>query len=79
MPAPPRRRFRRPWQIEEHPESFVIQSADGFPIVYIYFEDEPVRQNTLKRMSKDEARRVAANVVRLPELIEIEKQFRSQT
>lgn len=75
---PPRRRFTRPWKVEENRESFVVQDATGFPLVYVYFEDEAVRANTLKRMSKDEARRIATRVAQLPELIEIEKQFRSQ-
>jgi hypothetical protein len=77
MPTPPRR-FPKPWKIEENRESFVVQDSTGFPIAYIYFEDEPVRANTLKRMSKDEARRIANRVAQLPELIEIEKQFRNQ-
>ena len=65
-----RRPFAKPWKIEEQGE---ISDAAGRILANVYFEDEPTRRNFSKRLSKDDARRVAQQILRLPELVRIAK------
>ncbi len=60
------RRFPPPWSIEEGAESFTVRDAAGQALAYLYFEDEPQRQMSMKRLSRDEAFLLAVNIAKLP-------------
>jgi hypothetical protein len=62
----PNRRFPPPWSIEEGTESFTVKDAAGQALAYLYFEDEPQRQMSMKRLSRDEAFLIAVNIAKLP-------------
>ena len=64
MPSP--RRFPPPWSIEERQKSFIVKDASGQQLAYLYFEDEPQRQMSMKRLSRDEAFLTAVNIPKLP-------------
>ena len=64
------RRFPPPWSIEElNNACFIVRDSNEQQLAYIYFEDEPGRRSAAKLRSKDEARRISANVAKLPELV----------
>ena len=67
-------RFARPRSVVDNSESFTVQSASGLPLAFLYFCDEPTRRMSTNRMTRDEARRVAANMARLPDLLGAEKE-----
>ena len=65
-----RRRFPAPWTVEEYCGiSYIVGDANNFPMAYVYFESEPGRRAAAHLMSKDEARKIAAGIAKLPELL----------
>ncbi len=60
------RRMLAPWTVEEGEASYVVRTANGFVVSITYFDDEPNRDFNLR---KEEARRIAVAISRLPELL----------
>ena len=65
----PARRFPPPWTTEDNGAAFIIKDASGFAVSYVYYEQEPGRRAAATLMTRDEARRIAANIAKLPELL----------
>ena len=64
------RRFPPPWSVEEYNDAcFIVRDHDGQQLAYVYYEEEPGRRSAAKLLSRDEARRIAANIARLPEFL----------
>ena len=70
MPVEQPRRFPPPWDIEEHNRScFIIRDNNGQALSYVYYETQPGRRTAANLLTRDEARRIAPNIAKLPELL----------
>jgi hypothetical protein len=66
----PARRFPPPWTVEEYRGiSYIIRDANRFAVAYVYFNSAPGRLAAAHLMTKDEARKIAEGIAKLPELL----------
>jgi hypothetical protein len=66
------RRFPLPWSIVRTHGGWCVSDANGQPIAYTYGDDQPQGVGS-RQMTMDEARRIAANTAKLPELLRTAK------
>jgi hypothetical protein len=64
----PERRFPPPWFVEDIGDCFVVNSNNR-PLVFIYYGEGVARRSLAKLLTRDAARRVAAGIAKLPELL----------
>jgi len=70
----PNRRFPAPWTFDEANNAcFIVRDGNRFPIAFIYFESEPGGRAAANFMTKDEARKIAAGIAKLPELLGVDR------
>jgi hypothetical protein len=65
----PQRRFTPPWDIEDNGACFIVRDHSGQALSYVYYENEPGRRTAASLLTRDEARRIAINIAKLPELV----------
>jgi len=65
---PTNRRFPAPWTVEDIRACFLVKDSSGQKLAAVYYE-EPGRRSSAKLLTRDEARRIAANIAKLLALL----------
>jgi hypothetical protein len=69
MPEERSRRFPAPWRPDRIPGGYVVRDATGQIVAWVYARASTAEAMQAKVLTMDEARRVATNIARLPELL----------
>ena len=73
LAAMPQRRFPRPWRFEPIPGGYRVIDANGLALAHVYGEPTNAIAISDKRLTDNEAEKIARLIARLPELVELEK------
>ena len=65
-----------PWSVEEMAAGFIYGTATDRSLAYAYFKEEPGAAIRSKLLTRDEARRIAANIAKLPGLLKSQPLWR---
>ena len=60
------RRFPPPWSVEQIPGGYKVLDANGQALAYVYGRETRADADTANVLTMDEARRMASNIVKLP-------------
>ena len=63
------RRFPAPWHAEKIPGGYVVRDANKQALAWVYSRETEAEARQAKVLTQDEARRIAANIARLPALL----------
>ena len=61
--------MRPPWKVEALDSGFKIVDSNGQTLAYVYGHADPHDAEIAKALTLDEARRIASNIAKLPDLL----------
>jgi hypothetical protein len=64
-----RRRFTPPWVVVDTGSAFRVDDANSVGLAWFYYGDGGAEALSSQRLTKDEARRLAVNFAKLPDLL----------
>lgn len=62
--------FPTPWSVKEQDGCFLVRDRKGQMLIRVNFEDEADRGSATKLFTRDEARHMAVDFAKLPELLQ---------
>ena len=63
------RRFPPPWTADRIEGGYAVRDASGQTLAYVYARDDATIARQAGVLTMDEARRIAANISKLPQLL----------
>ena len=63
------RRLPPPWHADRFSGGYVVRDTNGFAVAYVYGRSTEAEAIEAKQMTMDEARRVASNIAKLPDML----------
>lgn len=69
LPFAMTRRLPAPWPITDTGSCFRVSDSNGVALGYFYYSESEVVGTQAPKLTKDEARRLAVNFAKLPDLL----------
>ena len=63
------KRFPPPWTVQHNNDAYWVEDATGQKFAFCYYKDAASIGSGRSYLTRDQARRIASNIAKLPEMI----------